>query len=48
MTEFEYVLACLMIPVAYVLIYIAGKHDFLNLVCRMLEEKAKELKQEDE
>ena len=44
MSEFEYVLLCLLIPIVYVMTYIAGKHDFLALVCKMLEEKAEKYK----
>lgn len=40
-------LMCLLIPISYVLIYIAGKYDFLNLVCKMLEEKVKEFGDSD-
>ena len=43
MTDFEYIIGCLLIPVAYVLVYIAGKYDFIGLLCQMLEEKAKEM-----
>lgn len=43
MTTFEQLICCLLIPIEYVLIYIAGKYDFIGLVCRMLEEKTKEL-----
>ena len=38
MMTVEYILACLLIPVMYVLAYIAGKYDFLNTVCLMLQE----------
>lgn len=41
--SFEYIFACLLIPIMYVFAYIAGKHDLLNIICKMLEEKAKEL-----
>lgn len=41
----DYIFACLMIPLAYVLVYIAGKYDFLSLVCQMLEEKTKEFQE---
>jgi hypothetical protein len=41
MTTFEIILACLVIPIAYILLYIAGKYDILNIVCQMLEEKVK-------
>lgn len=42
MSEFEYILACLLIPIAYVVIYIAGKYDLIALICKMLERKCKE------
>ena len=42
MTDFEEILCCVLIPIAYVISYIAGKYDILTLVCKMLEEKAKE------
>ena len=45
MTNFETVLCCIMIPVVIVLAYIAGKNDFLEMICEMLEEKAKELEE---
>lgn len=45
MTDFELLLACLLIPMAYVVIYIAGKYDILNLICEMFERKCKEFKE---
>ena len=39
MTEFENFIACLLIPVAYVLTYIAGKYNLLHIICKMLEER---------
>jgi len=47
MKMFETLVCCLMIPIAYVFIYIAGKYDLLFIVSRMLEEKAKELEEND-
>jgi hypothetical protein len=47
MTDFEYVLCCLLIPVVYVTTYIAGRYDILGQVCRALEEKVKELNKKD-
>ena len=41
MSEFEYVILCLLIPLVYVLAYIAGKYDILTVICKMLEEYAK-------
>ena len=48
MTDFELFLACLLIPAAYAVIYIAGKYDMLALICKMLERKCKEIEQEEE
>lgn len=48
MSDFETLLCCLLIPVAYVLTYIAGKYDILGLVIRMLEEKVKEYKERED
>ena len=45
MSEFEYVLVVLLIPVVYVLTYIAGKYDLLAIVCNMLQERLEELNQ---
>ena len=42
MTDFELLLACLLIPAAYVVIYIAGKYDMIALICKMFERKCKE------
>lgn len=42
MTDFELLLACLLIPAAYVVIYIAGKYDMVTLICKMFERKCKE------
>jgi hypothetical protein len=39
MTYFEILLCCILIPIAYVLIYIAGKYDILGRLIEMLEEK---------
>ena len=44
MTDFELLLACLLIPMAYVVIYIAGRYDILNLIYKMLERKWKDFK----
>lgn len=46
MSEFEYILTCFLTPVVYVITYIAGKYDILSLICKMLEEKAKEYGEE--
>ena len=39
MTDFELFLACLLIPAAYAVIYIAGRYNMLDLICQMLERK---------
>lgn len=41
MTTFETIMLCLVIPFVYIMTYIAGKYDILNMVCQMLEEKVK-------
>lgn len=46
MTDFETVLCCLLIPMAYALCYYAGKCDFFNVMCQMFVEKAKEMERE--
>lgn len=43
MNDFEMIMCCLLVPVAYVLIYIAGRYNVLALVCKALEEWAKSL-----
>lgn len=43
MNSFEMLLCCLLVPVAYVLIYIAGRYNILALVCKALQEWAKSL-----
>ncbi len=45
MTDFETVVICLLIPVAYVFAYIAGKCDFLNVVCLMMAEYTKKMQE---
>ena len=42
MTDFEMVFMCLLIPVSFVMAYIAGKGDLLFVSCKMLEEKLEE------
>lgn len=46
MNDFENVLLCFFVPIIYILIYIAGKYDILNLICEMLEEKCREHKEQ--
>ena len=45
MTVFETVFLCLTIPLVYVFAYLAGKCDFLNVVCLMMQEHAKKLEE---
>ena len=45
MTVFETVFLCLTIPLVYVFAYLAGKCDFLNMVCLMMQERAKKLEE---
>lgn len=45
MINFETILCCILIPVVIVLAYITGKNDFLEMICEMLAEKAKELEE---
>lgn len=47
MNDLDIILGCLLIPIAYVLTYIAGKYDFLSLICKMLEEKVKEYEEKE-
>ena len=43
MSDFETVLYCILIPVAFIVTYIAGKNDILRAFCKMIEEKTEEL-----
>ena len=45
MTDFEMFLCCLLIPIVYVLTYIAGKYNLINLICQMLAEQCKKYNQ---
>ena len=40
MSDIEYIFACLMIPIAYVVVYTAGKADVITLLLEMLTEAA--------
>ena len=42
MTDLEFVLCCVLIPVAVVVTYVAGKRDVLGAICEMLQEKVAE------
>ena len=46
MKDFEYLLMCFLVPVMYVMTYIAGKYDLLSILCKMLEEKAEKIKED--
>ena len=43
--NYENILICFLIPLVYILTYIAGKYDILNLICKMLEENCKEYRE---
>ena len=46
MKDFEYLLMCFLVPVAYVMTYIAGKYDLLSILCKMLEEKEEKIEED--
>jgi len=49
MSDFEMFIACLIIPIAYIITYIAGKYDILYQICKMLESSLKRIiEQENE
>ena len=48
MNDFEYVLLCFLVPIAYVVTYIAGKYDIVSLLCKRLEEAVKEYSEKQE
>ena len=41
----ENILLCFLIPIVYIITYIAGKYDILTLICQMLEEECKKRKE---
>ena len=43
MTDLETILMCALIPVAYVVTYMAGKYDLLGQLAQMLQEKTASL-----
>lgn len=43
MTDIDYMVACLLIPIAYVIVYIAGKYDVITLFIQILTEKVEEM-----
>lgn len=45
MNNFEAVLMCFLVPIVYIVTYIAGKYDILTLICQMLEEECKKRKE---
>lgn len=44
MTAFETILCCILVPVALVLVYVAGKNDLLQLIGEMIRDTTEELK----
>lgn len=48
MSESENILVCLLVPIVYVLTYIAGKYDVLSVICMILAEKAEKYLKEKE
>ena len=48
MSDVEYLIVALLVPVAYVLMYIAGKYDVLDVFCKGLQEKAEKCSREIE
>ena len=48
MSEFELVLICLIIPAVYVLTYIAGKYDLLQVIANMLHEELDKLNERED
>lgn len=44
MNDIEMFLFCMLVPAAYVLIYIAGRYNVLALVCKALQEWARSLR----
>ena len=48
MSDLEIVLLCLIIPLAYVLTYIAGKYDLLTVIANMLQEELEKLNERNE
>lgn len=41
----ENILLCFLIPIVYIITYIAGKYDILTLICQILEEECKKRKE---
>lgn len=46
MNDLEHLIICLLIPIVYVVTYIAGKYDILRVVIYALEEKMEEIERE--
>ena len=46
MTEFETIMTCIVVFFALAFTYLAGRIDFLNVVVKMFEEKAEQMKEE--
>ena len=45
MTEFETLMTCIIVSIGLVFTYLAGRIDFLNVVVKMFEEKAEQMKE---
>ena len=45
MNDFETILMCFLVPIVYIVTYIAGKYDILTLICQMFEEECKKRKE---
>lgn len=48
MIDSEIIFMCLLIPVAYVLAYIAGKCNLLFVICKMFEEKLEKYQEDSD
>lgn len=47
MTDFEMFFACLIVPIAYIVTYIAGKYDILYQICKLLESSLKRIREQE-
>lgn len=47
MNDFEMFIACLIIPIAYIVTYIAGKYDILYQICKLLESSLKRIREKE-
>ena len=48
MTDSEIIFMCLLIPVCYVLAYVAGKCNLLFVICKMFEEKLEKYQEDSD